>query len=84
MTELCQARIESVYFPLVCLFSSEKFTLTFVSFSTQPASERNHKFESKQLTEMKKSCRPHCFSTLNHFRRLRQALNRFQGTTNFD
>jgi MoaA/NifB/PqqE/SkfB family radical SAM enzyme len=56
----------------------------------------NHKFESKQLTEMKKSCQPHCFSTLNHILAycyndarvikwmLRQALNRFQGTTNFD
>ena len=56
----------------------------------------NHKFETKQLTEMKKSCQPHCFSTLNHILAycyndarvikwmLRQALNRFQGTTNFD
>ncbi|MGD1097770.1 MAG: hypothetical protein ABSB35_38000 [Bryobacteraceae bacterium] len=26
----------------------------------------NHKFETKHLTEMKKSCQPHCFSTLNH------------------
>jgi hypothetical protein len=45
---------------------------------------------------MKKSCQPHCFSTLNHILAycyndarvikwmLRQALNRFQGTTNFD
>jgi len=56
----------------------------------------NHKFETKQLTEMKKSCQPHCFSTLNHIlaycyndarvikSMFRQALNRFQGTTNFD
>jgi MoaA/NifB/PqqE/SkfB family radical SAM enzyme len=56
----------------------------------------NHKFESKQLTEMKKSCQPHCFSTLNHILAycyndarvikwmFRQALNRFQGATNFD
>ena len=29
----------------------------------------NHKFETKQLTEMKKSCQPHCFSTLNHILR---------------
>jgi MoaA/NifB/PqqE/SkfB family radical SAM enzyme len=26
----------------------------------------NHKFEDGQLKEMKKSCQPHCFSTLNH------------------
>jgi MoaA/NifB/PqqE/SkfB family radical SAM enzyme len=26
----------------------------------------NHKFEVKQLDEMKKSCQTHCFSTLNH------------------
>ena len=56
----------------------------------------NHKFETKQLTEMKKSCQPHCFSTLNHILAFcyndarvirwmfRQALHRFQGTTNFD
>src|ERR1700689_322901 len=56
----------------------------------------NHRFETKQLSEMKKSCQPHCFSTLNHILAycyndarvikwmLRQALNRFQGTTNFD
>jgi radical SAM protein with 4Fe4S-binding SPASM domain len=56
----------------------------------------NHKFETNQLTEMKKACQPHCFSTLNHILAycyndarvikwmLRQALNRFQGTTNFD
>ena len=25
-----------------------------------------HKFETPQLDEMKKSCEPHCFSTLNH------------------
>jgi MoaA/NifB/PqqE/SkfB family radical SAM enzyme len=56
----------------------------------------NHKFESEQLKEMKKSCQPHCFSTLNHILAycyndarvikwmFRQTLNRFQGTTNFD
>ena len=56
----------------------------------------HHKFEAKQLQEMKKSCQPHCFSTLNHILAFcyndarvirwmfRQALNRFQGTTNFD
>jgi MoaA/NifB/PqqE/SkfB family radical SAM enzyme len=26
----------------------------------------HHKFEVHQLNEMKKSCQPHCFSTLNH------------------
>jgi radical SAM protein with 4Fe4S-binding SPASM domain len=26
----------------------------------------NHKFEVKQLDEMKKECQTHCFSTLNH------------------
>jgi MoaA/NifB/PqqE/SkfB family radical SAM enzyme len=26
----------------------------------------SHKFEKKQLNEMKKGCQPHCFSTLNH------------------
>jgi MoaA/NifB/PqqE/SkfB family radical SAM enzyme len=26
----------------------------------------DHKFETKQLDEMKKGCQPHCFSTLNH------------------
>jgi MoaA/NifB/PqqE/SkfB family radical SAM enzyme len=26
----------------------------------------DHKFEKKQLDEMKKGCQPHCFSTLNH------------------
>lgn len=56
----------------------------------------DHKFETKQLAEMKKSCQPHCFSTLNHIlafcyndtRVIRwmfqQALHRFQGATNFD
>jgi MoaA/NifB/PqqE/SkfB family radical SAM enzyme len=56
----------------------------------------NHKFETKQLAEMKKSCQPHCFSTLNHILAFcyndarvikwmfRQAMNRFQGLTNFD
>lgn len=56
----------------------------------------NHKFEKTQLREMKASCQPHCFSTLNHILAFcyndarvikwmfRQALHRFQGTTNFD
>jgi hypothetical protein len=56
----------------------------------------NHKFENGQLKEMKKSCQPHCFSTLNHILAfcyndarvikwmLRQTFNRFQGATNFD
>jgi MoaA/NifB/PqqE/SkfB family radical SAM enzyme len=26
----------------------------------------NHRFETKQLKEMKTECQPHCFSTLNH------------------
>ena len=26
----------------------------------------HHKFEAKQLTDMKKTCQKHCFSTLNH------------------
>jgi MoaA/NifB/PqqE/SkfB family radical SAM enzyme len=55
------------------------------------------KFERAQLAEMKRSCQPHCFSTLNHIvaygyndRRvikwmLRQALGGFQGIKgNFD
>jgi MoaA/NifB/PqqE/SkfB family radical SAM enzyme len=53
----------------------------------------NHKFEVKQLDEMKKECQKHCFSTLNHnlafcyndMRVLRwllkQALRGFQGVT---
>jgi MoaA/NifB/PqqE/SkfB family radical SAM enzyme len=56
----------------------------------------NHRFESGQLKEMKKSCQPHCFSTLNHILAycyndarvihwmLRQTLRGFQGVTNFD
>ena len=56
----------------------------------------DHKFDSKQLKEMKTTCQPHCFSTLNHilaFRyndarvikwMFRQTINRFQGVTNFD
>jgi len=56
----------------------------------------NHKFENTQLLEMKKSCQPHCFSTLNHILAycyndarvikwmLRQAVNGFQKVTNFD
>ncbi len=56
----------------------------------------NPKFEPEQLQEMKQSCQPHCFSTLNHIvgycyndaRVIRwliqQARNRFQGVTNFE
>ncbi len=56
----------------------------------------NPKFDSRQLREMKASCQPHCFSTLNHILAFcyndarvikwmfRQALRRFQGVTNFD
>lgn len=53
----------------------------------------SHKFETRQLREMKNSCEPHCFSTLNHnlaycydvTRVIRwvgkQALRGFQGAT---
>jgi MoaA/NifB/PqqE/SkfB family radical SAM enzyme len=53
----------------------------------------NHKFEVKQLNEMKQECHTHCFSTLNHnlgycydAKRaikwvFKQALHGFQGTT---
>jgi len=53
----------------------------------------SHKFEAGQLDEMKKSCEPHCFSTLNHNLAYcydamrvvkwvgRQALRGFQGVT---
>jgi MoaA/NifB/PqqE/SkfB family radical SAM enzyme len=54
-------------------------------------------FDTKQLAEMKQSCQPHCFSTLNHIVAfcynegrairflLRQALRGFQGiTSNFE
>ncbi len=53
----------------------------------------DHKFETGQLDEMKKSCQTHCFSTLNHNLAfcyndtrvmkwvLRQALRGFQGVT---
>jgi MoaA/NifB/PqqE/SkfB family radical SAM enzyme len=53
----------------------------------------NHKFEDGQLKEMKKSCQPHCFSTLNHIVAfayndarvikwlLRQAVHGFQGVS---
>jgi MoaA/NifB/PqqE/SkfB family radical SAM enzyme len=56
----------------------------------------NHRFDTKQLTEMKRDCQPHCFSTLNHIVAycyndgrvirwlLKQAVNRFQGVTNFE
>ena len=52
-----------------------------------------HKFETKQLNEMKVGCQPHCFSTLNHnlaycydagraFKWLaKQAVRGFQGAT---
>jgi MoaA/NifB/PqqE/SkfB family radical SAM enzyme len=51
----------------------------------------NHKFETSQLKEMKKSCQTHCFSTLNHILAfcyndarvirflLREAMHGFQG-----
>ena len=53
----------------------------------------NHKFEVKQLDEMKQTCQTHCFSTLNHNLAycydsaraikwvLRQAARGFQGVT---
>jgi len=53
----------------------------------------DHKFEVSQLSEMKKSCQTHCFSTLNHNLGfcytdsqiikwvLQQALHGFQGVT---
>lgn len=53
----------------------------------------NHKFDVRQLEEMKKSCETHCFSTLNHNLAfcyddarvirwfLRQAVRGFQGAT---
>lgn len=56
----------------------------------------NHKFQPKQLGEMKQQCQPRCFSTLNHIVAycyndarvvrwlLRQTLNRFQGVSNFE
>jgi hypothetical protein len=56
----------------------------------------NHKFDVKQLNEMKESCQTHCFSTLNHnlayayndARIIRwlwqQAKRGFQGTSNFE
>jgi MoaA/NifB/PqqE/SkfB family radical SAM enzyme len=56
----------------------------------------NPKFETRQLTEMKKSCEPHCFSTLNHIVGfcyndarvikwlLQQAVRGFQGVTNWN
>lgn len=55
----------------------------------------NPKFEKAQLDTMKKSCQPHCFSTLNHIvgfcynhRRAitwitKQAMRGFQGITNW-
>ena len=56
----------------------------------------NPKFETRQLSEMKKSCEPHCFSTLNHIVGfcyndarvikwvLQQAVRGFQGVTNWN
>jgi hypothetical protein len=56
----------------------------------------NQKFEMRQLREMKKSCEPHCFSTLNHIVGfcyndarvikwlLQQAVRGFQGVTNWN
>ncbi|MGE5646484.1 MAG: radical SAM protein [Acidobacteriota bacterium] len=53
----------------------------------------DHRFEARQLNEMKQTCQQHCFSTLNHNLAycykatraikwtLRQALRGFQGTT---
>ncbi|MCZ2151735.1 MAG: radical SAM protein [Bryobacterales bacterium] len=53
----------------------------------------DHRFEAKQLDSMKHTCQAHCFSTLNHNLAycykasrairwtLKQAMNRFQGTT---
>jgi MoaA/NifB/PqqE/SkfB family radical SAM enzyme len=55
----------------------------------------NHKFEPGPLKEMKKSCQPHCFSTLNHIVGFcyndarvikwlfKQAMRGFQGVTNW-
>jgi MoaA/NifB/PqqE/SkfB family radical SAM enzyme len=55
----------------------------------------NPKFELQPLNEMKKSCQPHCFSTLNHIVGFcyndarvikwlwKQALHGFQGVTNW-
>ncbi len=54
------------------------------------------RFEPRQLKEMKKSCQPHCFSTLNHIVGfcyndmrvikwlLKQAVHGFQGVTNWN
>lgn len=56
----------------------------------------NPNFDSQQLREMKQSCQPHCFSTLNHIVGycyddarvirwlLQQAMRGFQGVTNFE
>ncbi|MFB3903915.1 MAG: radical SAM protein [Acidobacteriota bacterium] len=53
----------------------------------------NHKFDVRQLNEMKRGCQPHCFSTLNHNLAFsyndtrairwvaRQALRGFQGVS---
>jgi len=55
----------------------------------------NPKFELQSLKEMKKSCQPHCFSTLNHIVGFcyndarvikwlwKQAMHGFQGVTNW-
>jgi MoaA/NifB/PqqE/SkfB family radical SAM enzyme len=54
------------------------------------------KFETSQLNEMKKSCQPHCFSTLNHIVGFcyndarvikwvcKQAMHGFQGISNWN
>lgn len=55
----------------------------------------NPKFEAQSLKEMKRSCQPHCFSTLNHIVGFcyndarvikwlwKQAMHGFQGVTNW-
>jgi MoaA/NifB/PqqE/SkfB family radical SAM enzyme len=56
----------------------------------------HHKFDTRQLNTMKKSCQQHCFSTLNHIVAfcyndarvikflLKQAVHGFQGVTNWN
>jgi hypothetical protein len=56
----------------------------------------NPKFDTRQLGAMKKSCQPHCFSTLNHIVGFcyndarvikflfQQAMRGFQGITNWN
>src|SRR5581483_146042 len=57
---------------------------------------QQHKFDSAHLRDIKKSCQPHCFSTLNHVLAycddddrvikwmFQHPLHRFQGVPNFD